>query len=349
MQVNSQAESGDPNLAGIAQAPARFAGSNRLQRRQSHLLEEHVIKRMTLICGLVLALSTSALAGYNEAIGEYKQAMKYWKTDAAKCQKFLESALSQVDAKSTGKAKLLRSNLNLILGKFHQGKTGDFPAATKYYRTLLRENLGVKDPKVTNLKAQALLNLGTIFYSVKKDINEAVIKYQDAHKTYPTAQTGDVLSQILFRQARDPKTSKLAAKKKIDLSEVLARESIMVDEKNPNKRSTPALRAKYRLQLVIVLTARGKAEEAAKEWKLVDAKALGDTALYQLAQLAALRKAPAKEVVGLLQRANDPKLRPAPAARNQLRWFIRTEGDFAQYATDAGFKKLTEDEKETKR
>jgi tetratricopeptide (TPR) repeat protein len=283
-------------------------------------------------------------ATYQKAITDYKAAMQVWKTDATQCQALLETALGHLSPTSTGRFKLLRANLNLILGQLHQGKTADFKTATGYYRSVLRENLGVEDPRIKNLKAQALLNLGTMAYSVQRKVTEAVIKYQDAHKTFPTAQTADSLSQILFRQARDPKVSVLARKKKIDSAEALAREALMIDAQDPN--SKPHLRAKYRLQLVLVLTAREKKAEADAEWAKVDAKVLGDTALYQLAQLAALQGKDAKAVGDLLTRANTAGLRPKAAARNQLRWFIRTEGDFAGFLADPTWKALVTDESE---
>lgn len=344
------------------------------------------MNKLVSICSaaiLSVLLGSTAFATDKKAIELYQEAVKHWRTDADKCESLLQKALAETQPKPKQlNSKAIRANVLLALGQFYQGKTGDFDNAIKHYRMVLSENVMVKHPKVTNMKAQALLNLGTIYYSVKKDINEAVTKYVDAHKTYPTAQTADTLSQILFRQARGAMISAPSKQKKLETALTLAREAIMIDKKNPNKRSTPALRAKYRLQLVICLEALDKKDEAASEWKSVDKSKLGDTALYQLAQLEALRAMKAAEGVfccdkckasgekkGLscanclkarqpkfgdaaktvaehLRKAIDEKLRPAARARNQLRWFIRTEADFAPFRKDEAWKDLTEDEPE---
>ncbi|MGE0713002.1 MAG: tetratricopeptide repeat protein [Planctomycetota bacterium] len=301
-------------------------------------------RRFAFSLALVPLLGALTFAGDAEATAEYRKAMGFWKTDAKQCQEHLEKALAQTDPKAIGDSKVLRSNITLILGQFHQAKTGDFDQAEKYYKAVLEENHGAKDPKTKNLKAQALLNLGTIWYSEKKNINEAVTKYKDAHQTYPTALTADVLSQILYRQARDPKTQ--AREKKLKTALKAAREAILIDKKDANHASTPATRSKYRLQLVLVLTAMGLKDEAESEWKQVEQDKLGDTALYQLAQLAALRGEGIEAVGKLLRQAIDPKLRPDARARNQLRWFIRTEGDFAKFTEDASWKDLVTDEQE---
>lgn len=316
------------------------------------------MNKLLSICSaltLSVLLGSTAFATDKKAIELYQEAVKHWRTDADQCESLLQKALAETEPKPKAlNSKAVRANVLLALGQFYQAKTGDFDNALKHYRMLLRENISVNHPKVTNMKAQALLNLGTIYYSVKKDINEAVVKFKDAHQTYPTAQTADTLSQILYRQARDPATSEGSAKKKLETALTLAREAIMIDKKNPNKRSTPALRAKYRLQLVICLEALDKKDEAASEWKSVDQSKLGDTALYQLAQLEALRakkagetsEAVGEKIAALLRKAIDEKLRPAARARNQLRWFIRTEADFTPFRGGEAWKELTKDEPE---
>ncbi|HBP21982.1 MAG TPA: hypothetical protein DEA08_29885 [Planctomycetes bacterium] len=317
------------------------------------------MNKLVSVCAalsLSVLLGSTAFASDKKAIELYQEAVKHWRTDANKCESLLQKALAETQPKPKDmNSKAIRANVLLAMGQFYQGKTGDFDNAIKHYRMVLLENVGVNHPKVTNMKAQALLNLGTIYYSVKKDIDEAVVKFKDAHKTYPTAQTADTLSQILFRQARGANITAPSKKKKLETALALAREAIMIDKKNPNKRSTPALRAKYRLQLVICLEALDQKDEAASEWKSVDQGKLGDTALYQLAQLEALRAAKAGEgkgskaaekIAALLRKAISEKLRPAARARNQLRWFIRTEADFAPFVKDESWQDLTKDEPE---
>ena len=87
-----------------------------------------------------------------------------------------------------------------------------------------------------------------------------------------------------------------------------------------------------------------KTAEADAEWKAIKATDLKNNALYQLAILHALRGKSADEVAVPLKKSLE--VRPSPVARNQIRWFIRTEPDLNKFVHEASWKELVTDEAE---
>lgn len=292
---------------------------------------------LTTLC-LSLALAAPAFATDNEAKRLFGEAHKNWDGDPAKVQSLLEKAVEEAESKD------LKLNLTLILGQFHQGKTGDFEAAIKAYQRVIAGTIGDNSKNMRNFKAQALMNMGIVYYTRKHNLEEAVVKLTDSLELSPTCNTADNLSQLLYRLGRDTKRSEKARGLQLEKSLKIARMSLELDKENADRASTPARRAKLRLQLVIVLTAMGKTAEADAEWKAIKPGDLKNNSLYQLAILKALRGESAEEVAKPLKRSLE--VRPSPVARNQIRWFIRTEPDLSKFLKEPGWKELVTDEAE---
>ncbi|MBL4845446.1 MAG: DUF4340 domain-containing protein [Planctomycetes bacterium] len=281
---------------------------------------------------------TSSVKNDAEAERLFKQATKgeVWNGDPKIAQALLEQALG------TAKSKALRVNLTLVLGNFQQGKTGDFAAAIKSYQRVIGDTVGEKAPAMRNFKAQALMNLGIIYYTRQHDLDQAVVKLSDSIEVSATAKAADVLSQLLFRIARDGKRSETARKAQLEKALKIGRLAEKLDTENADKKQTPARTVKIKLQLAIVLEALGQGALAKTTFGVADEKTLSNDGLYQLAVLRSLRGASAAEVAGPLHEAL--KLRPGAVARNQMRWFIRTEPDLAKHRADPSWKTLVTDE-----
>lgn len=293
---------------------------------------------LSLTLGLSLALASPAMATDNEAKRLFGEAHKAWDGDPAKVQDLLEKAVAEAESKA------LKLNLTLILGQFHQGKTGDFDAAIKAYQRVITGTIGDNSKNMRNFKAQALMNMGIVYYTRKHNLEEAVVKLTDSLELSPTCHTADNLSQLLYRLGRDPKRSEKARGLQLKKALKIARMSLELDKENADRASTPARRAKLRLQLVIVLTAMGNTAEAEAEWKATKESDLKNNALYQLAILKALRGGNAAEVAAPLKKSLE--VRPSPVARNQIRWFIRTEPDLSKFLKEESWKELVTDEPE---
>jgi tetratricopeptide (TPR) repeat protein len=299
-----------------------------------------------LAVALLFALAPSlALAGDKEAMDLYQQAAQHWKDpDPAQAVGLAEKALAQAQSKK------MKTNVLVMLGQLHQGKTGDFEKALTYYEEVIRSVLSAneKDNSLLSLKAQALLGKGTILYSEKDDVDGALAAYQGAPKNYPSAQSADTLGQLCYRIGRDPNKSMDARAKQLEYSEKLSVEALHHDEKNTNKAGNAPRTAKYRLQLAIVLLAQGKTDESAEVWKNTEQDKLDANAFYQLAIYEALQGKDAAAVGATLRKCLTPDVRPKARARNQLRKFIKTEPDLSKFLTDKGWKDLVTDEPEDK-
>ncbi len=297
-----------------------------------------LLSTLSLCLGLSLTLATPAFATDNEAKRLFSEAHKQWDGDPAAVQALLEKAVEEAESKA------LKLNLTLILGQFHQGKTGDFDAAIQAYQRVITGTIGDNSKNMRNFKAQALMNMGIVYYTRKHNLDEAVIKLTDSLELSPTCNTADNLSQLLYRLGRDTKRSEKSRGLQLEKALKIARISLELDKENADRASTPARRAKLRLQLVIVLTAMGKTAEADAEWKAIKAADLKNNALYQLAILYALRGKSADEVGAPLKKSLE--VRPSPVARNQIRWFIRTEPDLSKFLKEESWKALVTDEDE---
>ncbi len=297
------------------------------------------MKRISYALALSL-LPALVWAGDKEAMDHDKKAVEHWSDPDPKVAiEHFEKALSEAEG------KVLKTNLLLYLGQLHQAKTGDFDKALDCYDKIIRANVGVKDDRLKNLKADALLNKGTILYSERDDVEAALAAYQAAHSTYPKARNADVLAQLCFRIGRDPAKSAAARSKQLEYSEKLSREALHHDKENRNKSSKPADTARYRLQLAIVLYAQDKRDEATQVWEETDQSALTLQANYQLAIFQAIQGEGAEVVAKTLRETlMDEKARSTPRARNQLRKFIRTEPDFKAFLAEPSWKDLVTDE-----
>lgn len=299
-------------------------------------------------CGLALGLplvlaplAAPAWAGDKEAIEHFNEARKHWgDPDPSAAVAAAEKALAEAQRKD------IKMNVLVMLGQLHQGKTGDFDKALGYYDQVIKSNINVSDNTLKSLKAQAFLGKGTILYSERDDIESALAAYQAAHRTYPTAQSADTLSQLCYRIGRDPTKGQDARAKQLEYAQKLAEEALHHDAQNRNKTANPARTAKYRLQLVITLLAQGKKEEGEAAWTETEQDALDANAFYQLAILQAVRGDDAAVVADTLRKCLEPEVRPKARARNQLRKFVRTEPDFKPFLEEEGWKELVTDEPE---
>lgn len=295
-----------------------------------------------LVVGCLLALTPClAQAGDAEAQEHWKQAVAHWKdADPTVAVEHAEKAVAEAESKT------MRMNALLLLGRLHQGKTGNFDEALKAYEKIIRSNIGATSPNLKSLKAQALIGKGTIYYSERDDLDTALSAYQAAHHTYRSAHSADLLAQLCFRIGRDKTRSEAARAKQLEYSEKLSREALHHDAENRAKTANAAQTAKYRLQLVICLYAEGKKDEAEAAWSETHQDKLTPDAAYQLAVLKSLRGDGPEAVAAELRRCLDPDVRPKARARNQLRKFVRTEPDFSDFTDREDWKDLTEDEPE---
>jgi tetratricopeptide (TPR) repeat protein len=269
----------------------------------------------------------------------YEAARKGWSGEPGQVVTLLE----QSAAAAPRKPRRLRALL--ALGIFRQGKLGDFPNAIKDHQRVVAETVGEKSPALMQLKAQALKNLGIIYYTGQHDLDEAIVKLSDSIEVSATADAADVLSQVLFRVARDGKRSEKARKAQLESALKMARLAEKLSAENADKAKPEALAArssKIKLQLAILFEALGRAAEAKQVFGEPEQKSLSDAGLYQQAILQAVRGADSSAVAAPLVEALG--IRPSAAARNRLRWMIRTEPDLAKYRADPSWKELVTDE-----
>lgn len=305
------------------------------------------MKQTILILALACGLTHTALADYDTALKALSHAKQKWDKDPDKCHKLLVEALEHTDPKAKEeKHRVLRMNVRHTLGRFYQGKRADFAEAKKQYQMMLRENGSSlpKTPTILALKAKALMQLGVIYYTHDKNVGEAVTSFNDSYKTYSTPEAADRLSKLLLRQSRNPGLRPSLGKKKLRLAEKVSREAIRVDKKDLTKSSSKAIRADYRLQLAMVLLARGKKVDAEQEFKAIKTEDFGNDSLYARALWTAMNDGDEAAVRAFLEKALDKELRPEPEARNQMRWFIRTEPDFKKFLETPAWEKLLKDE-----
>lgn len=274
-----------------------------------------------------------------EADRLYQAATQGWSGEPGQVVTLLE----QSAAAAPDKARRLRAVL--ALGIFRQGKLGDFPSAIKDHQRVVAETVGEKSAPLMQLKAQALKNLGIIYYTGQQNLDEAIVKLSDSIEVSATADAADVLSQVLFRVARDGKRSEKARKAQLESALKMARLAEKLSAENADKAKPAALaarNAKIKLQLAILFEALGRTKEAKQVFGEAEEKSLSDAGLYQAALLEALRGADAAAVAAPLVEALG--IRPSAAARNRLRWMIRTEPDLAKYRDDPSWKELVSDE-----
>jgi tetratricopeptide (TPR) repeat protein len=286
------------------------------------------------LCGLLcalLVLPTVAYGGDREARRFYDKALEKWDdTNPNLPVKYAEKALEHAVNKA------LRANILFILGRLHHSRTGDFDKAQSFYQKVVTENIGVTDNTLKKIKADCFRNLGNLIYAERGDIKLALTKYRASHNTYATPETADTLSQFLYRIGRDPKKNAAARKKQLTAAVKLAREAMDRDGKQSTRK--PNETARFRLQLVVALTASGKTDEAAEVWKATKQDKLTQNSFYQRALLMALEKEDPVKIAERLHQTLDP--RPTTKTRDDLRKFIRSEPDFRSFLNREDWKGL---------
>ncbi|MCO5168655.1 MAG: hypothetical protein M9894_20125 [Planctomycetes bacterium] len=292
---------------------------------------------------LLLALAAPAVAGDQEAYGLLRQAYDRWNDpDPAEALRLADEALAQNPT-----SKVVRTQILLFIGSLHQVKTGNLDAALERYDQIIQSLVGVADPQLKQLKAEAMVRKGTLVYSERNDPEAALKLYQSAHQTNQLSTTVESASQLAFRMGRDPARGQAARDKFMEVALKAAQEAVQLAPRQfvgDEARQASNL-AKCQLQQVIVLTALGQADEAKAAWDAIDKAKFGDAALYQRALLHALR-GEADEATALLKQfmGTRPAGEDGRAARNQLRKFIRSEPDFEALRSRPDWKELVEDE-----
>lgn len=297
---------------------------------------------------LVLALAAPAFAGDQEAQTLLRQAYDHWKDpEPAEALRLAEEALAQNPTN-----KVLRTQISLFIGSLHQVKTGDIDAALARYDQVIQSLVGVTDPQLKQLKADAMVRKGTLIYSEREDADGALRLYKSAHEAYQLSTTVDTASQLAYRMGREESRQEADREKLMDFALKAAQEAVQLA---PRQFSGDASRqannlAKCKLQLAIVLTALGRADEAQATYDSIDPSKFTDACLYQQAVLHAL-KGEADQATETLKRfmSTRPAGDEGAVARNQLRKFIRSEPDFAALRARDDWKELNDDEPIRKR
>jgi tetratricopeptide (TPR) repeat protein len=290
----------------------------------------------SLFC-VLLAAPTTAVAGDREARRFYDKALEKWDDPNPNLPvKYAEKALEHATNKT------LRANILFILGRLHHSRTGNFEKAEANYQKVVTENIGVTDNTLKRIKADCFRNLGNLIYAERGDIKLALTKYRASHNTYATPETADTLSQFLYRIGRDPKKNMAARRKQLTASIKLAREAMDRNDKLPTRK--PNETARFRLQLVIALTAAGETKEAKEVWEATKTEKLTRNSFYQRAQYMTLMKEDPAKIADVLHQTLDP--RPTVKTRNDLRKFIRSEPDFQAFIQRKDWETLVKLEKE---
>ena len=289
------------------------------------------------LTGALLAPS-AAFAGDDEAMAKLREAYGHWyDEDPAECLRLAEEAWE-----AEPEDQVLRMQILQFTGSIHHVKTGDLDEAVEYYDQIIRALAGVQDSRLRQIKADVMVRKGNIIYSEHDDAQGALRMYMSAHQTWPLSTTAEICSQFCYRMGRNEQLHERDRATNLELAERLAREAI---ELAPNQFQEEAARApwlnKYRLQLTLVLTARGNAEEAAATYEEINFNALTENSLYQQAVYQALQDNPEMAADCLRQFM---ATRPNAQTRNQLRKFIRTEPDFSDYVGGNDWNDLTDDE-----
>lgn len=289
--------------------------------------------------GVVLSVCAVAQADDETAKKHYRTAIRHWRDpDPAKTAKHLAMAIEAAES------KLLRLNLFLVFGQFHQGKTGDFKQAGKSYDRILKAIPKTTDPRLLRLKSAAYGGQAAIEYTTNFKVEKALPLFVKGHELFPSPETADNLSQLYLRMARSATAPAAEKAKHLAVAHDMALDSIRLDAKR--KRRRQAWTAKLRLQHVIVLTAMGQAEKARAEYELIDVAHFSANTDYQEALLLALQNRPGNDVGAKLRQGLSHKARPGLRARNQYRGMIRTEPDFAKHLKRKDWKDLVTDEAE---
>lgn len=297
------------------------------------------------LAGLAVLGATAARADDAAAQELLREAYGHWKDESpAAAVELAEKALA-----ANPTTPLVRAQVALFLGSLHQVKTGDLEQALAQYDAVdaLLRDATAEDAR--RLRVQALVRKANIVYAERNDHEAALELYRQAQEAHHLASTAETASQLCYRVARGA-TSDDERARYLDLALLLAREA--VDWVPPRREGggeggqarggrMGAWRAKFRLQLVIVLEAQGKKDEAAAVWAEVDPEAFDENAQYQLALLHALRGDLAKAGEALTK---SMAARPTADTRNQLRKYLRTEPDFAPALQREDWSALVTDE-----
>lgn len=305
------------------------------------------MRALLLTFAAAVALTSAARADDAEAQRLLVEAYDHWKDESPA----LAVELAERAFAAGATTPLVRAQVALFLGSLHQVKTGDLDEAIVQYDAvdaLLRDD-GAEAAR--RLRAQALVRKANIVYAERDDHEAALELYRQAQEAHHLASTAETASQLCYRVARGAKVEEERARY-LDLALLLAREAVdwVPPRRGEGERRDGgrmgAWRAKFRLQLVIVLEAQGKKDEAAEVWADVDVAAFDDNAQYQLALLQALRGDLAKAGEALTKAMAS---RPTADTRNQLRKYLRTEPDFAPGLTREDWSALVTDEPVTPR
>ncbi|MCO5166363.1 MAG: hypothetical protein M9894_08365 [Planctomycetes bacterium] len=307
----------------------------------------------SLVALAIASTAAPALADDTEAQRLLAQAYERWRDDTPdRCLELAEQALAAPPS-----TPLVRGQVLLFLGSLHQVKTGRLDDALACYdevEALLQDDPG--EP-ARRLRVQALTRKANIIYAEKDDHAAAIELYRQAQEVLHLASTADTASQLCYRVGRGAADPAERARW-LDMALTLAQEAVDSVEQVRARRDGQqggrqggegarggarrgAFAAKFRVQLVLVLEALERKEEAAAVWAEVAPDDLDDNAQYQLALLRALR-GDLDGAAEALRRSM--ATRPTASTRNQLRKYVRTEPDFQAALEREGWQDLVKDE-----
>jgi tetratricopeptide (TPR) repeat protein len=290
---------------------------------------------------LALLLLAPALAVADDADAKKLLAQAYERWNDPTPERALDLGEQALAAITTD--RLLRGKTLLFIGSLHQVKTGRLDDALGRYDELLALLAQDSGEEARGLRAQALVRKANIIYAERDDPEGAIELYRQAQELMHLASTADTASQLCYRVGREARRTPEEKARYLDMALTLAQEAVdgFSARTADGGRRRNAIMAKFRLQLVIVLEALGRKDEAAAQWARIAPEHLDDNCHYQLAVLHALRGDP-DQARASLERAM--ALRPTVDTRDQLRKYIRTEPDLQGFLDREDWRPLVTDE-----
>ena len=176
------------------------------------------------------------------------------------------------EARAEAQSLATRKRVELHLASYLQAKVGLLDEAEALFDDVIVSLVGVEDPLLRRIKADAMLRKGNLVYA--KSINSGVADpratesafqlYIASNQTHRRATTADIASQLSYRMATDGQRTPLIRQKILEQAEKLSQEALEVSsyefEGAPDEEREAL--ARFRLQLAIVWHEQGKTEEA---------------------------------------------------------------------------------------
>lgn len=241
-----------------------------------------------------------------------------------------------------GANRLVRGNVLVFLATLHQVKTGRLEDAFGRCEEAISLLEDATSSDARSLRARAMVLQANIIYDSRGDHEAALDLYRRAQEASQLASTADTAAQLCYRVARAPARAGPDRARYLELALRLSREAIdLVPAQVADGRARAHTLARYRLQLVLTLSALDRDQEAATERSAIPPADFDANCLYQLALVAAVENDLAKAGETLTRAM---ALRPTAEKRNLLRAFVRGEPDFQAGLAREDWRTLMADE-----